>query len=204
VTTGCIQRSEFTRTTHPHQIEAELRGLAHSGALVAVGEIGLDFYRLLSPRNAQLDAFQRQLSLAAELALPVVVHTRDALDEAYDMLSHWAAEQAQSSPHGVMHCFSGTLEEGHSFADLGFLISIPATVTYPKNDEQRRVARELPLEVLVVETDSPYLPPQHLRGKRNDLTHVLDAIAVVAQVRGQPQDEIVKAMSDNARRLFRL
>ena len=200
-----------TAGVHPHdastydaESDAMLRNLAQSGDIVAIGEIGLDFYRNLSPREAQLSAFRRQLTLAAEYDLPVVVHTRESIDETAKILANWASERPQIHPVGVMHCFSGTLAEARRFVDLGFLISTPATVTYPKNDEQRMVARELPLDSLVAETDSPYLPPQQLRGKRNDPTHVLDAIAVVAQVRGQPQDEIVKATSDNARRLFRL
>ena len=200
-----------TAGVHPHDAssldetaEAELRRLAESSGVVAIGEIGLDFCRMLSPREVQLDAFRRQLAIADEFDLPVVVHTRESIDEAHEMLRSWARPRGDSHPIGVMHCFSGTLEQAREFDGLGFLISIPATVTYPQNEELRRVARGLSLDALVVETDSPYLPPQRLRGRRNDPTNVLEAIRVVAEVRGQPQDEIVRATSENARRLFRL
>jgi TatD DNase family protein len=200
-----------TAGIHPHDAStydeaaaAELRTLAASGEIVAIGEIGLDFYRNLSPRGAQVETFLRQLDLAAEFELPVVVHTRNSIDEVYSILTDWALTLRVSNLLGVMHCFSGTPGHAREFANLGFMISIPATITYPQNEDLRRVARELPLDSLVVETDSPYLPPQRLRGRRNDPANVLDAIGAVAEVRGQPQDEIVKATSANARRLFRL
>jgi TatD DNase family protein len=127
-----------TAGVHPHDAstfnlatEADLRMLANSHEILAIGEIGLDFYRNLSLREAQLEAFDSQLALATEVDLPVVIHTRQSIDEAYAILEKWAADR-RTSPLGVMHCFSGTLEQARAFVDLGFLVSIPATITYPK------------------------------------------------------------------------
>ncbi|MEX2239000.1 MAG: TatD family hydrolase [Dehalococcoidia bacterium] len=207
------ERLWATAGVHPHdasdyseEAEDNLRAMAESGKIVALGEVGLDFYRNLSTRDAQENAFRRQLALAAEYDLPVVIHTREAIDEATEILTRWVETLPafRSRPPGVMHCFSGDLAQAERLVALGFLISIPATITYPKNDEQRRVAAALPLHSLVVETDSPHLPPQHLRGKRNEPREVLAAIAEVARVRGQAQDEIVTATTRNARRLLGL
>ena len=197
---------------HPHdassfdaEAEALIDQLAADGRVVAIGEIGLDFYRNLSPREAQERAFTNQLAIAARHDLPVVVHTRDSIDRAYEILSEWAREpSADGRPRGVMHCFSGSVAQAEAFAGLGFLISIPATITYPNSQRLRDVAAALPLNVLVLETDSPYLPPQSRRGQRNDPSQVLSAAAEVAKVRGQSQDEIVTATTNNARRLFRI
>lgn len=202
-----------TAGVHPHdasdydgQAEEALRTLAHERAIVALGEMGLDFYRNLSPRAAQEEALGRQLALAAEFELPVVIHTREAVAEATILLREWTAglPEAFTRPYGVMHCYSGTVEQAHELVGLGFLVSIPATITYPRNDVLRHVAAAVPAESLVLETDSPYLPPQSRRGQRNDPRHTLDAAATVAEVRGQPQDEIVRITTSNARRLLRL
>lgn len=200
-----------TAGIHPHDAsaydetaEGALRSLAEGGDIVALGEMGLDYYRMHSTREAQEHAFDRQLALATDYRLPVVVHTRQAIEEAFLILQEWAKHLPGDQPRGVMHCFSGSLEQARRFAEMGFLISMPATITYPRNDEQRKVAANLPLTALVVETDSPYLPPQGQRGKRNDPRNLRAAIVEVARVRGQPEDEIVKATTENARRMLRV
>jgi TatD DNase family protein len=101
-----------------------------------------------------------------------------------------------------MHCFGGAVAQAWRFVGLGFLVSVPCTVTYPNNDEGRRIATELPLESLVVETDSPYLPPQGLRGKRNEPAHVAAAVRTIAELRGITPDEVASATAANAMRVF--
>ena len=202
---------------HPHDAkdwsdttEAEFRRLAESDRVVAIGEIGLDFYRNLSPHEAQYAAFQAQLNLADELALPVVIHSRDAHEETYAVLSDWAStnsppasrgEMSRSdrggsangrpNPLGVIHCFSGDAELALRYHALGFLISFAGPVTYPKNDALREAAAALPLEAIVVETDCPYLAPQPRRGKRNEPANIQHIAEQIAEVRGESPDTVV-------------
>jgi TatD DNase family protein len=210
----CAERSQLQPTggVHPHdasrydrKTEENLSELAATRQIVAIGEIGLDFYRNVSPPEVQEAVFQRQLALAARHDLPIVVHTRAAFDQAYELLERWSdGLPTGSEPCGVMHCFSGGVDQALAFVQLGFMISLPATITYPKNDEQRAVAAAVPLNWLVVETDSPYLPPQDKHGHRNEPSAVLDVIAEVARVRGEPFAKVEEATSSNARRLFRV
>lgn len=200
---------------HPHDAKdvtpgmfAELESLAALPEVVAVGEIGLDFYRDHSPRDVQRLVLDDQLALAARLGKPVSVHSRGAEDEIYDHLAVYARKalglRSAGRPVGVMHSFGGTLEQAQRYVSLGFLISIACTITYPKNDEARRMARELPLEALVVETDSPYLPPQRIRGERNEPAHVLAAAEAIAVARELPVEVVARATTENACRLFAL
>ncbi len=197
---------------HPHDAgkmtNAALDVLATQAAnpaVVAVGEIGLDFYRDLSPHEVQRDALEAQLSIAVETRKPVSVHSRAAEEAIYGHLAAYAGRSplvASKRPVGVMHCFGGTVRQALFFIDIGFLISIPCTITYPNNDAARRIAAEVPLESLVVETDSPYLPPQSIRGKRNEPAHVRAAVEAIAAVRGLAVDAIARITTDNAVRLF--
>jgi TatD DNase family protein len=198
---------------HPHDAKdvtsavlAELESLAARPEVVAVGEIGLDFYRDNSPRDVQRRILDDQLALAARLGKPVAIHSRGAEDEIYGHLCAYArsalALRSAARPVGVMHCFGGTLEQAERYVALGFLVSIACTITYPKNDEGRCIAATLPLDTLVIETDSPYLPPQGLRGQRNEPAHVLAAAQAVAAARGLPLDVVARATTANAARLF--
>ncbi|MEX0784862.1 MAG: TatD family hydrolase [Dehalococcoidia bacterium] len=200
---------------HPHDakdvtpaIFAELESLAALPQVVAIGELGLDFYRDHSPHDVQRRVLDDQLSLAASLGKPVCVHSRGAEDEIDDHLSAYArkalALRSANRPVGVMHCFGGSLEQARRYVSLGFLISIACTITYPKNAEARRIAADLPLDALVVETDSPYLPPQRLRGQRNEPAHVLTAAEAVAAARALPLEVVARATTENACRLFAL
>jgi TatD DNase family protein len=201
-----------TAGIHPHDADSvspdtleELASLATQPKVVAIGEIGLDFYRMLSPREAQEQAFWSQLSLARVLGLPVVIHSRDAHEETYAILSEWAADRrASDGPTGVLHCFSGDLDLAERYVALGFLISIAGPVTYPKNLALQQVAAELPLEHLVAETDCPYLSPQTRRGKRNEPANVVETIGRVAELRGMPVQDVAAATTSNAQRLFRI
>ena len=209
---------------HPHDakdwdnaLELEFRRLASSDQVVAIGEIGLDFYRNLSPQDAQYGAFEAQLALADELNLPVVIHSRDAHNETYQILKEWALSHSPPAPRGemsrrdrgglpigVIHCFSGDADLALRYHELGFLISFAGPVTYPKNDALRQAAAALPLEAIAVETDCPYLSPQPRRGKRNEPANIRHTAAQIAEVRAESIETIARQSSANANRLFRL
>jgi len=192
---------------HPHEAAdaddaalAEIERLAGSARVVAIGETGLDFFRNLSPRDAQARAFRAQLALARRAGKPVLVHCRDAHEETLSLL----AAEGTRERGGIMHCFSGDLAIARRCLDLGLLISLAGPVTYPKPGALPEVARMIPSDRLVVETDCPYLPPQPYRGKRNEPAYVAITAARVAELRGEPLTDLAARMSENARALFRL
>jgi TatD DNase family protein len=198
---------------HPHEASrygaAEARALERllaAGDAVAVGEIGLDYYRNYAPRADQLRVFEAMLDLAAETALPVVIHCRGAWEDTLPRLHDWSARLGGrvEPPLGVIHYFSADLALARRFVDLGFLISIHTSVTHPKSSALREVASELPLETLVLETDAPYGAPQSRRGQRNEPAFVAEAAALVAELRRLSLDEVAAATTANARRLFRV
>ncbi|MDE2988141.1 MAG: TatD family hydrolase [Chloroflexota bacterium] len=200
-----------TLGVHPHdaknwddETEDEFTRMADNPNVVAIGEIGLDFYRNLSPHTDQYRAFEAQLSLADQLNLPVVIHSRDAHEETYGILEDWAGQSNRPAPIGVIHCFSGDADLAHRYHDLGFLISFAGPVTYPKNDALRAAAASLPLHAIVIETDAPYLSPQPQRGKRNEPTHIHHTANQIAEVRNESVDAIASQIFFNARRLFRI
>jgi TatD DNase family protein len=193
---------------HPHSAAAmgngdieRLADLAQHPKVVAIGEIGLDFYRNLSPREAQVEAFNKQLDLARELDLPVVIHSRQATDEVFDILSRWAGKS--SKPLGVLHCFSGDRELARKYIDMGFFISIAGPITYGKSSAAD-VARHLPLDKLLIETDCPFLTPQPHRGKRNEPSYVSLVAEKIGEIRGISGGEVARCTANNAIRLFRL
>ncbi len=196
---------------HPHDardwnsaLESEFRRLTRSKRVVAIGEIGLDFYRDLSPRDAQYRAFEAQLSLADELELPVVIHSRDAHKESYGVLFEWAGRIERRQPVGVIHCFSGDVDLALRYHELGFLISFAGPVTYPRNDALREVAAALPLSAFVVETDCPYLSPQPQRGKRNEPAHIRHTAERIAALRGESLGDFAVRTVRNALSLFQI
>ncbi len=176
-----------------------LAELAQHPRVVAIGETGLDFYRNRSPREAQIAAFKKQLALARRLGLPVVVHSRQANDEVLGILSEWA--DASSGLSGVLHCFSGDGELGQRYVEMGFLLSIAGPVTYPKSSAVE-VARELPLDRLLIETDCPFLTPEEYRGKRNEPAYILKTAEKVAELKGLSLEEVARITSLNAKLLF--
>ncbi|MGD9048341.1 MAG: TatD family hydrolase [Anaerolineae bacterium] len=199
---------------HPHDAKkldgaalAELRELAQRPKVVAVGEIGLDFYRDLSPRDVQRRAFRAQLAWAARMGKPVIIHDRDAHDEIMEILTDWAMEQ-KSSPLtgriGVLHTFSGDLSMAEKAIELGFYISLSGPVTYKNADRLASIARTVPLDRLLVETDCPFLTPHPHRGKRNEPAYVRLVAERIATLRGMSFDELARATTANARRLFEL
>ena len=202
---------------HPHDAKTltgnmleELRALALHPKVVAIGEIGLDFFRDLSPRDKQRQAFQQQLALASEAGKPVIVHDRDAHSEVMAILRHWAcperSRRAESDhrPLGVLHCFSGDLAMAQEAIELGFYISIAGPVTFKNARSLRELVRQLPLEKLLVETDCPYLTPHPHRGKRNEPAYVKLVAQEVARAKGLSLEEVARITSDNAQALFAL
>ena len=200
-----------TLGVHPHdakdwttEIESEFRTMAQHKKVVAIGEIGFDLYRNLSPHDDQYRAFEAQLALADDLNLPVVIHSRDAHEECYGVLLEWANRRTREFPVGVIHCFSGDAELAQRYVELGFLISFAGPVTYPKNNALREAAATLPLEAIVIETDCPYLSPQPHRGKRNEPANIRHTARQVAESRGVELEEIADQLVANGLSLFRI
>lgn len=190
---------------HPHDVEkttAEtfdaLRELAENNRqeVVAYGEIGLDFFRNISPQKKQLEAFARQLELAQDLNLPVIIHDREAHEQTLSIVR-------ESGIHrGVFHCFSGDYEMAKQCVDMGFYISVPGVVTFDKAKTIQDVAARLPMSSLLLETDAPYLAPVPHRGKRNEPSFIVYTAEKVAEIRNIPLEEVARATSINARNLF--
>lgn len=197
---------------HPEyadRLEQERAGIARLAAdagTVAVGEIGLDFSREGPSPEAQAEAFRWQLDLARERALPVVIHARDADEACFAILEGWARRVGRylgaERAIGMMHCYAGDAALAARYLDLGFLISVPGTVTFPSNPRGQEVARSLPLAGMLIETDSPYLTPAPHRGRRNEPAYVVETARFVAHLRGCPPDEVAHATAENAARLF--
>jgi TatD DNase family protein len=166
--------------------------------VVAIGEIGLDFYRDRSPRDIQEDVFRRFIRLARQLALPVIIHDRDAHEQVLKILR----EEKASEVGGVFHCFSGDVSMAKECVEMGFLISIPGTVTFPGNESLREVVRGIKTEHLLLETDCPYLAPVPYRGKRNEPGYVRIIAEKVAELKGLSLEDIGRITSLNAKRLF--
>ena len=195
---------------HPHNAARMANGdleklaeLARQPKVVAIGETGLDFYRNLSPRRDQIEAFKSQLGLAEELGLPVVIHSRNAQEEVLSILTEWAGRSRLDRPLGVLHCFSGDAALAEKYIAMGFLISIAGPVSY-RNSHAAEVARAVPLEKLVIETDCPYLAPEPYRGKRNEPCYVSLIADRIGEIRGIPGLTVAEQTATNALTLFRL
>lgn len=200
---------------HPNQLEswsestvAELVELAQEACVVAVGEIGLDHYRMRSDPAEQAARFWDQLEMAADLNLPVVVHNRDATGPVIKMLSDWHSDLVEFGSElaeraGVLHSYSDTSETAATAKDLSLSIGITGPVTFKNADGLREVVGKLPLEQLLIETDSPFLSPEPNRGKRNEPARVRDVAIRIAEVRRTTLDVISEKTSENAKRLFR-
>lgn len=177
----------------------ELAALFETKRLLAVGETGLDFYRDHTPRNMQLDAFKAHINLALERDLPLVIHIRQAFDEALAVL-----DSCGGMPTGVFHCFSGTASFAREVLKRGFYISIAGQVTFKKATDLRNTVAGLPLDRLLVETDCPYLAPVPNRGKPNEPAFVHHTAAKVAECMGLAFHDVANATTTNASRLFRM
>ncbi|MBW1926746.1 MAG: TatD family hydrolase [Deltaproteobacteria bacterium] len=192
---------------HPHdakgasdEVYSELLRLAGIPNVVAWGEIGLDFVKEYSPRDIQLRVFRQQVRLAAGIALPIIVHDRGAHVETVEILR----EEAAGVLRGVMHCFSGDVKLARQVLDLGFFISVTGIVTFPKAKLVKEVVNYVPLERLLIETDSPFLSPVPYRGKPNEPARVVHVAEEIARIKEVSLQEVARCTSANARDLFRL
>lgn len=192
---------------HPHDAAsadepalAEIARLAGEPRVVAIGEIGLDFFRNLASRDDQARVFRRLLGLARSAGKPVVIHCRDAHAEVMQIL---AAEKVQDVG-GIMHCFSGDVAVARQCLDLGLIISLAGPVTYPNARALPAVARFVPGDRLVIETDCPFLPPQGYRGRRNEPAYLAITAARVAELRGVPLPTLARELTANACRVLGL
>jgi TatD DNase family protein len=192
---------------HPHDaktIDAEtyslIRKFAADNNVVAIGEIGLDFYRNLSLRETQTHHFREQLRLAREVSLPVIIHDREAHQEVLKILQ----EEKAATTGGVIHCFSGDWEMAQACLDMGFYISIPGTITFKKSEAYHKLVRDLPLDRMLVETDCPFLAPHPFRGKRNEPAYVQYVAKAVAGIKGLGCEAFAEITTQNAQKLFKL
>jgi TatD DNase family protein len=190
---------------HPHDAAAAddaalaaIERLAAESPVVAIGEIGLDYFRNLSPADDQRRVFRALLAMARRIGKPVVVHCRDAHDDVLKILG----EERVAEVGGIMHCFSGDVAVARRCLDLGLLISLAGPLTYPNARALPDVARFVPADRLVIETDCPYLPPQGHRGQRNEPAYLAITAARLAELRGEPLETIAALLSANACRLL--
>jgi TatD DNase family protein len=190
---------------HPHEARIadervldSLAGLAREGRIAAIGEIGLDFHYDHSPREVQREVFRRQIRIARESGLPVIVHTREADLETSAILE----EEGAGETGGVIHCFTGGLELARRALALGFSLSFSGILAFPRAETIQQVAREAPLDRILVETDAPFLAPPPHRGKRNEPAFVVEVARKLAALRGATSEEIGKATRENHARLF--
>jgi TatD DNase family protein len=191
---------------HPHNasqlnenIMDELRKLSGNRKVVAIGEIGLDYYRNLSPKEAQRKAFEAQLLLAEELELPVVIHNREAHAETLEMLLEFEGRIT-----GVMHCFSGSREMAQQCIKLGFYISFAGPVTFPNSHKLHEIVKWINLNKVLLETDSPWLAPQDVRGKRNEPSFLPYIARRIAMLKETPLGKLAEATTKNAKQIFQL
>ena len=183
------------------ELYPKLQDLSQHPKVIAWGEIGLDYHYDNSPREVQREAFKRQLRMARERRLPISIHTREA--EA-DTLAILDEEWKDSGLGGVIHCFTGTRSFAEAAVERGFLISFSGVITFKKAEDLRETARRLPIEKLLIETDSPFLAPVPYRGRRNEPAYVVETARAIAELRGTIVEAIGRATSENFTRLFKL
>ena len=189
---------------HPTGLEGfdaawpDFEALVEKSGVVAVGECGLDYYWMKAPKDLQARAFRAQIDLARRRDLPFIVHCREAEDDLIPIL------RDAGYGRGVVHCFGGTRAQAEEILALGLAISFCGNVTYPKAEGLREAARAVPLDVLMLETDAPFLSPQGRRGKRNEPAFVAETAAFLAELHGVPLEDLAARTTANARRFFRL
>lgn len=190
---------------HPHDAETadsntlkELRALAGNQRVVAIGEIGLDYYYDFSPKQLQKEWFAAQIGLAREVGLPIVVHNRDSHQDVMDILKASEAEDIG----GAFHCFSGSVEMARELLNLNFYISIGGVVTFKNARKVKEVVEYIPEDRLLIETDCPYLAPEPYRGRRNESAYIVETAGVIAGIRGTTPEHIAETTAQNAKKLF--
>ncbi len=193
---------------HPHLTSkateeelAAIRELAQQHRkIVAIGEIGLDYYYFYSDETTQKEWFGRQIDLAAELDLPIIIHDRDAHGDTVQILK----EHQTPRLRGILHCYSGSLEMAKELIRMGFYISFAGPVVFPKSTKLKEVAKEVPLDRMLVETDSPYLTPPPFRGRRNDPSKVQYVAQEIARLKDLPVETVIEATSKNALNIYQI
>ena len=192
---------------HPHNAKdakdgvlEEIAKMAEDPLVIGWGEVGLDFYRNLSPRGIQKEVLRKQIALARRLGLPLVIHSRQAASETLRVLR----EEKAWEVGGIIHCFSDGWEEAKSYLDLGFFISVSGIITYPRAEGLREVVRRIPEERILVETDAPYLAPVPHRGEKNEPAFVRFTLQEIAAIKGREVGEMEEITERNARVAFRL
>jgi len=197
-------------STTPHDVDKEgdlvfpvIAKTAREGLLKAIGETGLDYHYAHSLKETQQRFLRRYLHLALECQLPVVIHCRDAFDDFFQILDE---EYKVNGYHasGVLHCFTGTVKEAEEVISKGWCLSLSGILTFKKSEELREVARMVPLDQLLIETDTPYLAPQKYRGKGNEPAYVVETAKVIAQIKNISVDDVARATTANAIKLFDL
>lgn len=190
---------------HPHDVEnmtdndiEELEQMASEPKVVAIGEIGLDYYYNHSTEDMQVKWFDKQLELAKKLNMPVIIHSREACQATFDQISQSGVAE------GVIHCFSGSKELAKEYVKKGFYIGIGGSLTFKNARKTVEVVEAIPLEYILIETDAPYLTPVPHRGKRNDSTYLEHVVAKIAEIKGMPVDEVARITTENAKKLFRI
>jgi len=191
---------------HPHNaksyddtLENLLAELAKHRRVLAIGEIGLDYHYDNSPRDKQKDVFIRQLRLAEEMRLPVLIHSRDAMDDVIEIL-----RDNIPARRGVVHCFSGSEEDARTLIGMGFLLAFGGTVTFKKNQNAQKLFRAVQVEKMLIETDCPYLAPAPFRGKRNEPAYVVNVAKKIAEMKGLSVRDVARITTDNFKTLFSL
>ncbi|MED4464730.1 TatD family hydrolase [Metabacillus fastidiosus] len=175
-----------------------IRELSEHPKVVAIGEMGLDYYWNKSPKDIQKEVFRKQIALAKEVKLPIIIHNRDATADVVAILE----EEGASEVGGIMHCFTGSLEVAKQCMDMNFYISFGGPVTFKNAKKPKEVVQEIPLDRLLIETDCPYLTPHPFRGKRNEPGYVKYVAEEIAKLRNLSYEEIAKKTSDNGKKIF--
>ena len=177
-----------------------LRELSCHKKVVAIGEIGLDYYWDTSPKDVQQEVFRKQIRLAKELNLPIIIHDREAHQDIVNILREEKADEVG----GIMHCFSGSLEMAKECLSMNFYISFGGPVTFKNAKKPKEIVKEIPLDRLLIETDCPYLTPEPYRGKRNETGYVRYVAETIASLRGMDPEELARLTFENAKRVFRM
>lgn len=203
------ERHDFVFATvgvHPHEVKTiqghtyqVLEQLARHPKVVAYGEVGLDFYYMHSPKDLQQSHFREQIRLARRLGLPLVIHTRQASEETLAILEEEKADEVG----GVFHCYTGNLPTAQAALSLNFFISFSGILTFLKALDLQEVARQIPVESILIETDCPYLAPIPHRGKRNEPSYVRHVAEKLAQIKALPYEELARITSQNTHKLFK-
>jgi TatD DNase family protein len=175
-----------------------LRELSAHPKVVALGEMGLDYHWDKSPKDIQKEVFKKQIQLAKEVQLPIIIHNREATSDIVEILK----EEGAAEVGGIMHCFSGSVETAKECLDMNFYISLGGPVTFKNAKKPKEVAEAIPLDRLLIETDCPYLAPHPYRGKRNEPAYVKLVAEQIAELKGISYDEVAKVTTENAKKLF--